>query len=318
MQKMTHRLTQELYRISHENYDNCIVCGYAFQEGDTSHLGYDLNDKPLHVCDKCSNLLKETVVRYRFSPRSYEIPESNTKLWRYMDFTKYVSLLSSRSLYFTRADCFEDLFEGAKGGKKNKDRWDLHYINFFRDAIKNPPEGHICTLEESEIENQAKHLLNQLENSGQIGKKTTYVSCWHENEYESEAMWRLYSSYLDNAIAVRTTYNRLYESMGCDPSIQIGRIKYIDYNKSYAGINDAFWNKRKSFEHEREVRALVRDRSCEASGKLMKCNLDILIEEVFVSPKAPEWFIGLVNEINEKYSLGLKVSKSELLEEPFF
>lgn len=318
MQRMTHRLSKELQRMSNEHYDNCVACGHEFQEGNTAHLGYNLDNKPLYVCDKCSNLLQETAVRYRFSPRPYEIPKSDTKLWRYMDFTKYVSLLSSRSLYFTRADCFEDLFEGAKGVKKNKDRWDLHYLDFFKNAIKNPPEGHTCSLEESEIETQAKHLLNQLENSGKIGKKTTYVSCWHENEHESEAMWRLYSSYLDNAIAVRTTYGRLYESVGREPSIQIGRIKYIDYNKSYAGINDAFWNKRKSFEHEREVRALVIDHSCKASGKLIKCNLDILIDEVFVSPKAPEWFVNLVNEINQKYSLGLKVSKSELLEEPFF
>ena len=30
-----------------------------------------------------------------------------------MDFTKYVSLLSTSSLFFVRADQFEDKFEGA-------------------------------------------------------------------------------------------------------------------------------------------------------------------------------------------------------------
>ncbi len=35
------------------------------------------------------------------------------KLWRYMDFTKFVSMLDHSGLYFTRTDLFNDLFEGS-------------------------------------------------------------------------------------------------------------------------------------------------------------------------------------------------------------
>jgi hypothetical protein len=113
-------------------------------------------------------------------------------------------------------------------------------------------------------------------------------------------MWRLYSSFIDNAVAVRTSYQKLYVSLGRDPSIKIGRIKYIDLKKNYAGVNDAFWRKRKSFEHEREVRALLLDSRSQDTGKIVPCDLEVLIEEVFVSPKAPLWFIRLVNDVNEK------------------
>lgn len=111
MQKMTHKLTEELRRLASDNHDSCVSCGYIFKEGDTTHLGYNSNDKPLYVCDSCSKQLKETAVRYRFSPRPYEIPDKNSHLWRYMDFTKYANLLSKSSLYFSRADTFEDHFE---------------------------------------------------------------------------------------------------------------------------------------------------------------------------------------------------------------
>lgn len=267
MQKMTNRLTTQLRRLAFENYDHCVSCGWSFEEADTSHLGYGHDDEPLYVCDDCPYQLKETAVRQYFSRRPYETPERTSNLWRYMDFTKYVSLLSSRGLYFTRADCFDDTFEGAKGLKKNKAKWDAFYLDYFRSAIKNPPEGYKCELSDEEVEQRAQKLLSSLETGGEAHKQRTFISCWHESEHESEAMWRLYSSFLPNAVAVRTSYKNLYVSLGRNPSISIGRIQYIDLKKNYAGINDAFWRKRKSFEHEREVRALLMDFELSRSWK---------------------------------------------------
>jgi hypothetical protein len=237
-------------------------------------------------------------------PRPYSVPEPTAKLWRYMDFTKYVSLLSSRSLYFARADCFDDTFEGAKGLRKNKKRWDDHYADFFRKAIRNPPEGYKFEMTDAEVEAQVSRLLRDMETGGEYFRKRNYVSCWHESAHESEAMWRLYSSFLPNAVVVRSTHDALYRSLGRNPDIKIGRVQYIDLKTNYAGVN--------------EVRALTLDFQCTGSGKLVPCDLSVLIEEVFVSPKSPNWFVALVNDINGKYELDLKVSTSEMIEEPFF
>jgi len=318
MQKMTHRLTEKLRRLAFESHDECSSCGYKFKIGDTSHLGYDINDKPLYVCDKCSSQLKETAARHALMFRPYEIPNAKSKLWRYMDFTKYASMLSTKGLYFARADCFNDTFEGAKGFKENKEEWEKFYLSFFREVIKNPPEGHECKYSEDEVEKQAKRLLEDLERGGELSRKNTFISCWHENEHESEAMWRLYSSFLDNAIAVRTSCNSLYRALGRNPSINIGRVKYVDFRKSYVGVNDSFWRKRKSFEHEREVRAILIDFNCSDVGKMINCDLSILIEEIFVYPSAPGWFVNLINDVNEKYGIKVKVSPSELIKEPFY
>lgn len=47
---------------------------------------------------------------------SFDVPDEHTTIWRYMDFTKFVSLLDKKTLYFTRSDKFDDKFEGATPG----------------------------------------------------------------------------------------------------------------------------------------------------------------------------------------------------------
>ena len=40
-------------------------------------------------------------------------PDDEAKLWRYLSFAKLASLLQSSCLHFTRADKFDDHFEGV-------------------------------------------------------------------------------------------------------------------------------------------------------------------------------------------------------------
>lgn len=40
------------------------------------------------------------------------LPKDRDILWRYLSFEKFVSLLSTKSLYFATANQFEDPFEG--------------------------------------------------------------------------------------------------------------------------------------------------------------------------------------------------------------
>jgi hypothetical protein len=54
----------------------------------------------------------------------YGIPDDDTILWRYMDLAKFISLLKDKTLYMTRADMFEDPFEGAVGLLRNQKEYD--------------------------------------------------------------------------------------------------------------------------------------------------------------------------------------------------
>ena len=50
---------------------------------------------------------------YEAHPTFVQPESEDVRVWRYMDFTKFVSFIDSRTLYFTRADKFGDAFEGS-------------------------------------------------------------------------------------------------------------------------------------------------------------------------------------------------------------
>lgn len=315
----TERITLDLERLIFENHDHCVSCGYAFHEGDTSHSGYGENDEPLYVCGGCAgNKLKETARRTYFMARHYKVPEKSSILWRYMDFTKFASLLSTKSLYFPSASCFDDSFEGAKGLAEHKHKWDAHYLDFFRKAIRSAPRGNSAAPSEEAIEENAQRLLRDIEAGGILDRDRTFISCWHESKHESEAMWRLYSTSMPHAIAVQTTTESIYSALGRNPKISIGRVEYVDFETYFADINGAFWRKRKSFEHEREVRLVIRDRQKAHPGIKIPCDIPTLIQSVVVSPKSPDWLMPLVQDLIEKFGFQLPVSKSRLDRQPFF
>ena len=318
MQEMTKRITKKLARLADEHYDSCCLCNYKFKRGDTSHLGYDKNKKPLYVCDKCSSQLAETAIRYYFEPRPYILPPDKTFLWRYMDFSKYVSLISTKSLYFSRSDCFKDAFEGAKGLKRRKIIWDAYYAGFFCRAIETAPGGIGKKLSTKEIVSQANNLLQEMNQNGNEERKHCFISCWHENDIESEAMWSIYSHYIENAIAIRTTFKSLKECFGENSNIAIGRVNYIDFEKSFAGVNESFWYKRKSFEYEKEVRAIIRNYKTESTGIELPVDLSKLLLDVYVSPYSPEWFYKVVQSVTKQYGVKCLVSQSRLIQEPFY
>ncbi|WP_217638604.1 hypothetical protein [Nitrosospira multiformis] len=249
---------------------------------------------------------------------SYKVPEEESVLWRYIDFTKFVSLLATKALYFPSAVCFDDIWEGAKGLRKNKWLWDEFFLKDFRRSLRTIPTNIRPPLSDEEVESEAVRLLRQLEEGGELDRKKTFISCWHENEFESEAMWKLYSSSMNNGIAIRTTYKRLYHALGRDPEIKIGRVQYVDLHRDFVDVNDAFWRKQKSFEYEREVRALLMKPEHGGLGLAIPCNVEKLIERVIVSPRAPAWFLELVDNVSTTYGLRLPIEQSSLIQEAFF
>lgn len=319
VQEMTHKHTYELDKFYYKNRDACTNCGHQFSESETAHLGHLKDRTPAVLCDRCAILLDETVVRYYWMKDPFESPKPEDKLWRYMDIAKFISMLSTKSLYFASADSFEDPFEGAKGTLERESKWNNYYLEFFRYAVKTAPGISTEKCSAEKLEKTSQRLLNELEQSGLNARKSACISCWHCNDFESEAMWKLYSGNITNAVAIKTTYHKLYQALGEDPYIDIGKVKYIDYRKQFADIGyGAFWYKRKSFEHEHEVRALFRNYKNNGMGIPHQVNLEILIENVYVSPYAPEWFAEVVRDVVRKYELNKPVLYSTMTEKPFY
>lgn len=223
MQEMTHKHTTELDRFYHENRKSCTNCGHPFSESETAHLGHLKDRLPAVLCDRCATLLDETVVRYYWMKDPFESPKPNDKLWRYMGIAKFISMLSTKSLYFAPAESFDDPFEGAKGVLERKDNWNDYYLEFFRHAIKTAPDISPNESSAEKLESTAKRLLNEMTQNGVEARKSACISCWHNNDFESEAMWKLYSANVKNAVAIETTYQQLYNALGKHPYINIGK-----------------------------------------------------------------------------------------------
>jgi hypothetical protein len=318
MQTMTHRFTAELRRLERDSHEKCSSCGRPFRHADTAHAGYSSDGGVLFVGDCCKSQVAETAVRYYWMERAYATPEAYATLWRYMDFAKFAALLKDRSIYFARADQLGDPWEGAKGAIPNKPRWDQHYLRFFRESLRNPPPGVDFNLSDKEVEKEANRLLSEFASAGERDLRRTYVSCWHENEFESEALWRLYCPPQSPGIAIQTTLSALNASMGNDPSIQIGRVRYVDFRSHFAGINEAFFRKRQSLSHEREVRAVIRPNGETSLGVLRPAVLPALLKAIVISPFAPSWFEPLLREVMTRFGADAPTKPSDLLLQPFF
>ena len=168
------------------------------------------------------------------------------------------------------------------------------------------------------VEKNAAMILSNLERAGVSERKDIFVSCWHCNQYESEAMWKLYSTNVENAIAIQTTSQQLYEALGKDPSVEIGKVRYIDFTKQFAPINGSYWCKRKSMEYEQEVRAVTHMRKAACCGVEKDVDIEKLIAGVYISPYAPKWFEDVVRDITEKYGLNKPIFYSEMKAKPFY
>ena len=318
MQEMTHQHTRELDIYYNEHRKACTNCGKQFQDGMTAHLGYLADKAPVVLCDDCSQLLSETVVRYYWMKPKYEEVLPTAKLWRYMDLSKFISLIGKKKLYFPSLESFEDIFEGAKGIIERKGIWNEFYTEFLEWAIRTPPEGNTRDLTDEYVEKNAAMILSNLERVGVSERKDIFVSCWHCNQYESEAMWKLYSTNVENAIAIQTTSQQLYEALGKDPSIQIGKVQYIDFTKRFSAVNGAYWYKRKSFEYEQEVRAVVKVQKANSSGIEKDIDIEKLIVAIYISSYAPKWFEDVVYDVVKKYGLNKPIFHSEMAVTPFY
>lgn len=229
----------------------------------------------------------------------------NYPLWRFMDLAKFVVLLETGNLHFTRPDRFDDPFEGT---------W---------------PKADIAALGDREgfLTISKKYRTFQAFN------------CWHANTHESAAMWGLYLK-SDEGVAVRTTAERLARSFVGPEHVLIVPVRYIDYETERISVPDqpvtfdeVLIHKRASFRHEQEVRAWLRgfppfgpddsvsfnSPTVPEGGLDVAVDLPTLIECVYVAPEAPRWFGSVVQALVRRYGIAdVPVHTSRLSERPVY
>jgi hypothetical protein len=171
----------------------------------------------------------------------------------------------------------------------------------------------------------------------------SYATCWHANEVESAAMWKLYST--EHAgVAIVTTPGDMRAAVDLKPykHAVLGPVEYLDFKKDdmtlpFGKKARVGFLKRKSFEHEKEVRGLFQIQE-DIVGPTLVLNAEYLdglkrslppginapvslkrlIRQIYISPLAPEFFRDLVRTVAKRHGLAKLVRESSLCGEPVF
>lgn len=263
-------------------------------------------------------------------------------IWRYIDLHKFLSFVTTKSIYLTRLDKFEDKREGI--GLDH-----LIYKNLKRRLDNDPILSQISRY--ATVDNLGP-TMNKIEDDLKIIQRFNFASCWVlcDGSRESVAMWNLYSS--PNSIALRIKYSvfkKLFQTekindYGLSESIICSPIQYLDFQKDSKILEllknetiDTIFLKDASFEHEKEFRIVFKEKVREIPyvkykegisrkhvenfhismydypGKSIELkNFKDYPFEIVFHPKSEEWAKLNIKEIVKKFKIPFKTFESEL------
>jgi hypothetical protein len=222
--------------------------------------------------------------------------DEDTPLWRYLDLAKFLALIQNRNLLFSRLDKLGDPLEGLPT-RANLDA-----------------KSHLSEIERKIHIDESK------------GKRDTlYASCWFIGQSESAGMWRSYPG-LAQGIAIKTSRKDIIKAFRRNPiKIRMSRVNYIDRSRE-AILQDDIYSaaivKGSFYQYENELRLLHWPGDIEPNdfdafnamrfpegGIFVEVDLNDLINEVVVSPLAPQWFFDVVRSVLMAYGFqGLTAS----------
>lgn len=247
-------------------------------------------------------------------------------IWKYMDLAKFISLLSNNSLYFACPIEFNDPYEGHLPVSHIKAIADIQHRfieeqrGVWRQLAAQAPNLDL-SAKQTEFD---KILDDYIKESPSVREQVVRkfgVSCWHQNQHESEAMWRIYSA-AGQGIAIESTVAQLYESILLKDGLYIDDVRYADFQNDPIIKGHKHYGlmmKRKSFEHEKEIRALKMLPE-EGKGMLLKCDINVLINRIHISPYAPSYFQEAVEFMckGQVQILNKPIIHSDLLKKPAY
>ncbi|MGA8139733.1 MAG: hypothetical protein WB948_03535 [Desulfobaccales bacterium] len=234
------------------------------------------------------------------------LEDAQTKVWRYMTFSRFVWLLQKKQLWLSRADLLGDPWEISLAGNQ------LEHVIARHPIIPLPyPEK----MPETAMQ-RAKRIIK-------IWRRQTFVCCWSAGEHESHALWRIYCGNVEGVV-VQTTMVKLIESVG---GLPVYRVSYEKPGgrKQTPTLSDLVTKKRPAFAYEREVRVVLSTDQKDGAGseqEILGHGLDWdpekNLEQIRIHPEADTCFMETVAVLVELYAPALKdrVAWSEINARP--
>ena len=235
-----------------------------------------------------------------WSPRQ---PSSDSRVWRYLNFTQLMSILERNSIWFSNISTFNDPYEGT----------------IPRKNIENEIEQ---IASESDIDMETARMVHEMVISGNKYNESGLVNCWNKSEYESAALWEQYIEATEG-VAISTSVERLKRSLEDTPmELTFGEVKYINYETERIpdGILPTFYHKRKSFQHENEYRISFLPESEDSTpvGEYINVDVDTLIDKLYLAPTTQNWFSDQVKEVLETYNVDCELVQSDINSDPVY
>lgn len=260
----------------------------------------------------------------RQAPNLPRLPRRDTMIWRYMSLSKFLDLISRRSLFLGQLAVLQKLdpFEGSLGASR------LAYLQrimqddaFARQELHIPADQPISADLRRSFDPETTAWQNQR------AAERAYISCWHINPVESANLWTVYAAQ-GEGVAIQTSVGSLVDSLDANAEqLTIAPVRYIDHHTYEMGPSpeDAAFYKRTSFKAERELRIrylLPWDACLEKVGEntywhppagiYMNVDCNRLIEQVHISPMLGDWFKDTVQALLSRLGLAKKVVKSSI------
>ena len=240
----------------------------------------------------------------------------DTVIWRYMDLPKFVSMLSTGDLWFTKAArLLDDPYEGF---------CEAAHREFPPDEY-GPGPVEVQQPVEISFERMFAELSYSTAEACRDARDHLYVNSWCLAS-ESMAMWQIYSS-LAYGVAVKSSVGQYRQALKVEPlqrhQFLFGKVKYHDDLSASPEIRRNFsdgaipmgsnflgqvltlgLHKRSCYKHEDEWRAaLYQDLRPDVPGVQIPVDLDQLISAVYVGPRAEDFFVEVVLSIMNKFDL---------------
>ena len=221
---------------------------------------------------------------YEESPH-FETPCHTKVLWRYMSIDKFMSILSTESLYFPNIYAFDDNNEGTLSKKSSEEVYKTNLFNEKNTPIKQNSayvemKKHIEERVDRFPKDREDIIKNQHSFETLLRDFSNYLmfcSSWFKRDSESHSMWAEYGDKSPTSIAIQTTVGDLIKSFEESIfDIHIGKVKYKDYKKEHIeGYEDflsedltdpnkvlelfyaPILHKRNIYDDEHEVRAII-------------------------------------------------------------
>jgi hypothetical protein len=248
-----------------------------------------------------------------------------TTIWRYFTFPKFISLLVTQALWFSKLSILVDTLEGTT---PNLTRGQMQ--SQYRDMEEWFPD-----------EKRKQQVRSFVDVNEENGRELIVANCWFIGEHESQKMWEDYVGN-DEGVAIRTTAECLANSLCLSHECWwIGKVNYVDlathdrmdvYESHQAHLRAFLKSERYALENELRVvtmnwvapGCLNPDGSPQTEkqksglvyspdrrGILVSTRLAVLMKEVRTAPGTSEWHHNLISLLVRNAKIPCPVVHSE-------